>query len=247
MTGSNTFLPMLDPVLDTFDSVRVRSPFCLAVVLATAARARETTNPADNVKQICHGEARRLAAETLFIGNPVLEDAQAMTILAAFSERTWFAVGHATQMAMVLRLQDALPQLLKGPRSIFTADTQRTARLLARQARTWLMILSIEWEIAAGTARPPRIQAIDAETLRAFATHPASNVSDSRIVSLLELIILRGWPPSTCYRFSRLTEPRTNAKGNRRLGKLLVGLRHDQSPLDLWSLRHVVCLLGQDV
>lgn len=191
MTGSNTFLPMFDPVLDTFDSLRVRSPFCFAVVLATAARAKEALNPTDSLRQICQNEARRLAAETLFIGVPVLEDAQAMTLLAAFSERTYFAIGHATQMALVLKLQNALDQLLLNRHSD-SSEVRKSDRLLTRQARTWLMVLFIEWEIAAGTARPPRLKSIDTETLRAFAMHPASNASDSRIVSLLELVTLRG-------------------------------------------------------
>ncbi|OAP60150.1 hypothetical protein AYL99_05152 [Fonsecaea erecta] len=190
MTGSNTFLPMLDPVLDTFDSLRVRSPFCFAVVLATAARVKEAANITDHVRQVTQNEARRLAAETLFIGVPFLEDVQAMTLIAAFSERTWFTIGHAIQMALVLELQTALQQLLRSPRS-HSSDTQKTERLLARQARTWLMASFIEWEIAAGTARRPRTEPIDVETLRAFATHPAANASDSRIVSLVELVILR--------------------------------------------------------
>ncbi|OQU96083.1 hypothetical protein CLAIMM_02218 [Cladophialophora immunda] len=190
MTGSNTFLPMLDPVLDTFDSLRVRSPFCFAVVLATAARVKEASNPTDPVRQATQNEARVLAAETLFIGVPVLEDVQAMTLIAAFSERTWFAIGHAIQMAQVLELQNALPQLLHSTRSRST-DSQKTERLLARQARIWLMVSFIEWEIAAGTARRPRLEAIDVETLRAFATHPTANASESRVVSLLELVILR--------------------------------------------------------
>ncbi|KAK4949726.1 hypothetical protein LTR10_011568 [Elasticomyces elasticus] len=190
MAGSNTFLPMFDPVLDTFDSLRVRSPFCFAVILSTAARAREASNPMDNLRQTCQNEARRLAAETLFIGVPVLEDAQAMTLLAAFSERTYFAIGHATQMALLLNLQKALAQLLVN-RHLVSSVVRKKDRLLTRQARTWLMVLFIEWEIAAGTARPPRLEAIGTETLRAFALHPASNVSDSRMVSLLELVVLR--------------------------------------------------------
>ncbi|KIW44024.1 uncharacterized protein PV06_05067 [Exophiala oligosperma] len=190
ITGNNTFLPMLDPLLDTFDSLRVRSPFCFAVVLATAARVKEAANITDHVRQVTQNEARRLAAETLFIGVPVIEDVQAMTLIAAFSERTWFTIGHAIQMALVLGLQTALQQLLRSP-CTHSADTQKTERRLARQARTWLMASFLEWEIAAGTARRPRIEAISAETLRAFARHPAANASDSRIVSLVELVIQR--------------------------------------------------------
>lgn len=192
MTGSNAFLPILDPVQDTFDSVRIRSPFCFCVILAIAARAEATDEASQNIRQACDAEAKRLGGESLFIGVPRLEDVQAMTLLAAFSERNWFAIGHAMQMALALGLPNALPQLLQNHHTA-TPQNRRQDKLLARHARTWLTVLHIDWEIACGTARQPRReQQIDYLILRAFATHTSSCASDSRILAIIELVQLRG-------------------------------------------------------
>ena len=191
MTGSNAFLPMLDPVQDTFDSLRIRSPFCFCVVLAIAARADNMDEASHELHEVCQAEARKLAGESLFIGVPTLEDVQAMTLLAAFSERTWFAIGHAMQMALVLGLHRAFPQLLKD-RGAPTAQKRKHDKVLARNARTWLTVLHIEWEIAFGTARQPRLEQIDSMSLRAFVTHISSCASDLRILSIIELVQLRG-------------------------------------------------------
>ena len=191
MTGSNCFLPIFDPVLDTFDSLRARSPFCFSVILAAAARAEDETVASSNLSQICQNEARRLAAETLFIGVPKLEDVQAMAILAAFSERTWFSIGHATQMALVLGLQHALPQLLKRITSN-DLKARKEDRILLSNTRTWLTVLHIELEIAAGTANRPRLEQIDPAKLRLLSTHPFLRLSDFRVLAIVDAVELRG-------------------------------------------------------
>lgn len=197
MTGSNCFLPIFDPALDTFDSLRARSPFCLSVTLAAAARAEDGMQASGDVSQICQNEARRLAAETLFVGVPQLEDVQAMAILAAFSERTWFAIGHATQMALDLGLQHALPQLVKRINSN-DHKTRKEDRILVAHARTWLTVLHIELEIAVGTAHPPRLEQIDPAKLRSFATYPFLRPSDSRILAIVDAVELRGMSMTSC-------------------------------------------------
>ena len=191
MTGSNCFLPIFDPALDTFDSLRARSPFCFSVILAAAARAEDAMVNSANICQICQNEARRLAAETLFLGVPQLEDVQAMAILAAFSERTWFAIGHATQMALDLGLQHDLPRLLKRMNSN-DHTTRKDDRILIARARTWLTVLHIELEIAAGTAHQPRLEHIDPTKLRLLSTHPFMRPADTRILAIVDAVELRG-------------------------------------------------------
>ena len=204
MTGSNCFLPIFDPALDTFDSLRTRSPFCFSVILAAAARAEDELHASDSLSQICQNEARRLAAETLFAGVPQLEDVQAMAILAAFSERTWFAIGHATQMALDLGLQHALPQLLKRINSN-DQKARKEDRILIAHARTWLTLLHIELEIAAGTAHRPRLEQMDPAKLRLFSTYPFLRPSDSRILAIVDAVELRGtfMISSPCLRTNR--------------------------------------------
>ena len=191
MTGSNCFLPIFDPALDTFDSLRARSPFCISVILAAAACAEDGMVSSSNFSQICQNEARRLAAETLFIGVPQLEDVQAMAIFAAFSERTWFAIGHATQMALVLGLQHALPRLLKRINNN-DLKVRKEDRIVIAHARTWLTVLHIELEIAAGTANRPRLEQIDPTKLRLLSAQPFLRPSDSRILAIVDAVQLRG-------------------------------------------------------
>ena len=68
MTGSNQYLPIFDPVQDTFHSLRVRFPFCYYVVLAIAARAESGAEVSDeaarNLWHTCQAEARRYAGES---------------------------------------------------------------------------------------------------------------------------------------------------------------------------------------
>jgi hypothetical protein len=218
MTGSNTFLPIFDPALDTFDSLRLRSPFCFSVILATAARAEDDTLSSGNLSQICQDEARRLAAETLFGGVPQLEDVQAMAILAAFSERTWFAISHATQMALVLGLQNALPQLLKRVNSN-DHKTRKEDRILIANARTWLTVLHIELEIAAGTANRPRLECIDQTKLRLLSTYPFLRPSDSRILAIVDAVQLRGMFMISSSHICVLTDTSTTSERDRGLGR----------------------------
>lgn len=202
MASSNNFIPLFHPLLDTFDSLRRSSDFCLAAILAVASRVEaHSDHNFDSVKIICEKESRRLAAESLFESPTRLESVQAMIILAAWSEKTWFAIGHAVQMALDMRLQAALPRLLaeESSAALLSGQTNAPNLRLAREVRTWLVLNTIEREIAVGTAREPRLKdEIDGAMVRKFLVHPSSRLSDMRFISIVELIQLRGmsWSPS---------------------------------------------------
>ena len=114
MHGANVFLPILDPILDTFDSIRERSSFTLTVILYVAARHQYGHDPGNPTLQLCKEEARRFAADSLFENPSSLETTEAMTVLAAHSDKTWFALGHALQMAIDLGLEYKIQSLISS-------------------------------------------------------------------------------------------------------------------------------------
>lgn len=191
--GANPFIPILDPVVDTFDSLRLRSPFCLITIMYIALSQRHGTiaGPAGErqvaLRDLALKEARRLATESLFEKPATLEAVQAMVLLAAYSRKVWFAIGHALQMAVDLGLDRAVDRL-HGQ----TQGNSPEAYRLLREARTWLVLHHLDRELAFGTARPPRMQLITTDLLRKYLSHPITTSSDMRYVSIIEITRLRG-------------------------------------------------------
>ncbi len=89
MTGANAFLPLFDPIVDTFEAVRQSSTFCLTVILAIALSVDRARPSSEKLRDHTHAEACHLAAKSLFMASPRLETVQAMVLLAAYSEKNW--------------------------------------------------------------------------------------------------------------------------------------------------------------
>ena len=193
MDGCNSFLPMFDPILDTFDSIRGRSTFTFTVVLYIAARAEYADNSSDDTFRMCQEEAHRLAARSLFENPSSLETTEAMVLLATYSEKTWFALGHAYQMAKDLGLDKALRRLVEdSPSTSRNERPSKKARYDARCARAWLIILHFEQGIAFGTARRSRMEQLSTRDLIAFLQHPVSRPSDVRLCSAVDMVRTMG-------------------------------------------------------
>ncbi|EMT62710.1 hypothetical protein FOC4_g10006343 [Fusarium odoratissimum] len=191
--GANPFLPMFDPLADTFDSLRRRSPFCLITILFIALSQSQAAldgiprHALEKMRDAAGQESLRLAAESLFKSPPTVESVQAMVLLAAYSEKSWFAIGHALQMASALGLDKAVGQLVKQTPTV----TSKTHALM-RQARTWFILHHMERELAFGTAHEPRMPHIQDSSLRAYLGVPLTTSSDIRYISIIELVQLRG-------------------------------------------------------
>lgn len=187
MTGSNPYLPLFDPTLDTFESIQASSPFLVVTILSVSSRNDSNLR---SLSKAIQEEAHRLAAASLFESPVQLETVQAMLILAAWSEKSWFAFGHTINMALDLSIDKAFSALIKH-----SSSNEKTPRSLAREARTWLMLYHLEREIAFGTARKSRFAYIDEVQLRGFLDHPCFRHLDLRYMSIIELVQLRGEPP----------------------------------------------------
>jgi hypothetical protein len=193
MTSANGFMPLFDPVVDTFETLRQRSRFCFTVILAITLRvSHRSTNP-DDLFNLCWEEAHNLAAKSLFMGSPELETVQGMVLLAAYSEKNWFAIKHARQLGQDLGLDQFLPQLLDQLQQHQNArEKHLKRRYLAQGIRTWLILHYVEQEVVDGTARQSRVPPIQEQLLRSFINIPASTSSDIRIASTIEVVQLRG-------------------------------------------------------
>ncbi|KAL6822581.1 hypothetical protein J3E69DRAFT_381752 [Trichoderma sp. SZMC 28015] len=195
MTTASNLLPIFDPILDSFDALRNREPFCFAVILALACRIEGVCGTNGDISQLCLEEVKRMVAGSLFQYSATLGNVQAIILLAAYADNTWFAIGHGLQMALDLHLDKTLSQLrLPGSEGISNSrQAQRGNQLqIIRKARVWLALCFMEREIAIGTARCTRMTGISLDDLRNFSSHPQVHPSGLRLASLVEAVQLRG-------------------------------------------------------
>ncbi|KAJ5091589.1 hypothetical protein NUU61_006459 [Penicillium alfredii] len=193
MGGSKNYLPLFDPIRDTFDSIRSRSLFCFTVIIYLASRAVADLRSDTHMQRVLQDEAQRLAEDSFFERPTKLETVQGMILLAAYSEKTWFSTALILRTALDSGLEKSLDTLLSQenlPRSALSASM--ADRQLVWQTRTWLISFTLELDVASGTGRKSRIAEVDVEKLRRFLDYPLSLPCDMRTVSIIELHQLRG-------------------------------------------------------
>ncbi|KAJ5789756.1 uncharacterized protein N7518_006767 [Penicillium psychrosexuale] len=191
--GSKNFLPLFDPIRDTFDSVRSRSLFCFTVIIYLASRAVTDLRGDTHMQRVLQDEAQRLAEDSFFERPTKLETVQGMILLAAYSEKTWFSIALILRTALDSGLEKSLDTLLSQenvPRSSLSASM--ADRELVWKTRTWLITFILELDVASGTGRKSRIAEVDVVKLRRFLDYPLSLPFDMRTVCIIELHQLRG-------------------------------------------------------
>ncbi|EAW11087.1 fungal specific transcription factor domain-containing protein [Aspergillus clavatus NRRL 1] len=192
MSGSKNFLPLFDPVRDTYDSIRSRSLFCFTVLIYLASRAVPDLRSNNHLQRVLQDEAQRLAEDSFFERPTKLETVQGMILLAAYSEKSWFSTALILRTALDSGLEKSLDTLLAQttpPRSYLSATIED--RELVWKTRTWLITYTTELDIAAGTGRKSRVNQLNINTLRKFLDYPLSMPSDMRTVCVIEIHQLR--------------------------------------------------------
>lgn len=191
--GSKNFLPLFDPIRDTFDSIRSRSLFCFTVIIYLSSRAVIDLRSDTHMQCVLQDEAQRLAEDSFFERPTKLETVQGMILLAAYSEKTWFSTALILRTALDSGLEKSLDTLLSQenvPRSSLAATMDD--RQLVWQTRTWLITFTLELDVASGTGRKSRIGEVDITKLRKFLDYPLSLPCDMRTVCIIEIHQLRG-------------------------------------------------------
>lgn len=193
MANANVFLPIFDPAVDSFDAVRQSSTFCFTVILAIALRAEHPhshSSPTQKGDQ-CFLEAQNLATQSLFASFARLETIQGMLLLAAYSDKNWFAVSHAYQMSRDMGLYDTIYEEDDTLKSVHALRDSRDRRLV-RRTRTALILHHVEQEVASGTTRPSKGRPVNEDFMKDFLGNKFLNTYDMRIVANVEIVQLRG-------------------------------------------------------
>ncbi|RXK39487.1 hypothetical protein M231_03155 [Tremella mesenterica] len=155
--GSSNYIPCYDPVMDTWESLRLRSPFSITAIIYVGARVRDGgAGPPSETQRLCRLHAEKIG-NTLF--NPVtrIEAVQGMILLSTFSnESGWLPGGHAVRMAIDMGINKSFLLLLKSGmgRGKSKEELEQVDRPLVVQSRVWFCLYLMEHQMAYGTGRP---------------------------------------------------------------------------------------------
>ncbi|KDQ19897.1 hypothetical protein BOTBODRAFT_27318 [Botryobasidium botryosum FD-172 SS1] len=189
--GCSTFLPIFDPAIDTFDDLHKRSPFCVDCICMVGARVRDGGGPASETYTKILDEVQAISCQTLFSPVARQEAVQAMILVAGWSTNQWLSGGHAVRMALEIGMHKSWPKLAKRIRAnkMSTSDDER--ELLA-SARTFLCLFLFEHQLSFGTGRPAILREDESVAdCQLLLQHPLAIQDDSRLVSMVELMIIR--------------------------------------------------------
>ncbi|EKM80953.1 hypothetical protein AGABI1DRAFT_71600 [Agaricus bisporus var. burnettii JB137-S8] len=184
--GCHLFIPLFDPVYDTYESLMERSPWTFDAILAVAGKIRSGNGPLSSTFYQCLEEAQGIARSSLF--GPVVrkEAVQGMLLLAAWSTNGWLPSGHAMRMALDLGLHRALEKLVEDNGKKRSEEEERN---LVVSARIWCCLYWFDHQMSLGTGRPIVLR--DENSIRhsrILLNHPMVSPTDVRLVALVDLI-----------------------------------------------------------
>ncbi|KAJ3815885.1 hypothetical protein F5876DRAFT_71660 [Lentinula aff. lateritia] len=184
--GCHLFIPVFDPLYDTYESLMERTPWTFDAILAVAGKIRSGNGPLSPTFYKCLEEAQGIARSSLF--GPVVrkEAVQGMLLLAAWSTNGWLPSGHAMRMALDLGLHRALEKLADDTGK---QRTQEEERDLVISARIWLCLYWFDHQMSLGTGRPIVLR--DENSIRhcrLLLGHTMASPTDVRLISQVELI-----------------------------------------------------------
>ncbi|KAG9019268.1 hypothetical protein FRB90_004537 [Tulasnella sp. 427] len=185
------FLGAIGFSVDTYASIKERSPFLLCALLMVGAKVRDGPVVSD-LQALLLQEATEHAKDRVFESKCRVEDVQALLLLAGWSHSMggvgWLTAGHAIRVAVELGVHKALSRLEKMQAS-HNSDPERH-RPLITAARTWLALYVFEYQISFGTGRPAMMKGDTAITKAKdiLLNHPLSIATDARLVSTCELL-----------------------------------------------------------
>ncbi|KAG8897423.1 hypothetical protein FRB99_008163, partial [Tulasnella sp. 403] len=194
-TGCSMFLPVFDAITDTYDALHKRSPFCVDAICMVAAKVRDGGGPPSETYKKCLKEVHDITCATLFAPVVRQEVVQAMILVAGWGagpkDSGWLTCGHATRMALELGMHKAWPKLMKRMNAGKTSSSQ-DERELVISARTWFCLYLFEHQMSFGTGRPAVLKEDESvHECRLLLAHPLAIQDDMRLVSMVELMIIR--------------------------------------------------------
>ncbi|ORY32276.1 hypothetical protein BCR39DRAFT_45188 [Naematelia encephala] len=193
MEHCQVYMPCFDPEVDTFESMRKRSPFSTTAIIFTASKCLDAGSTPSSLQIRCREQAEKIGQSTLFTPVSRMEVVQALIIMSSWGDTSWRPGGHAIRIAMDMGLYRCLPILASGGmgRGKSVAELKEEYALVVG-ARVWLTLYKMEFEMAFNLGRPALFSAEETiQHAREFLTHPLSIQTDSRLVATCELLTAR--------------------------------------------------------
>ncbi|ORY30762.1 hypothetical protein BCR39DRAFT_528194 [Naematelia encephala] len=192
-TNCSDYVLVHDAKLDTWETMRSRSPIALASVIAIGAMARDGTGAVSDAQRNALQFTKALVMGSIFTRHHCLGDVQGVITIGAYHRNCWLLSGHAIRLATDLGLDTAFEKLLaSGMGASMTAAQEEQDRDLIIRARLWFALYAHEHQLSFGNGRCPTIR--EDESLaqcRQFLNHPFSIASDVRLIAIVELLMLR--------------------------------------------------------
>ncbi|KAK4699279.1 hypothetical protein P7C70_g6984, partial [Phenoliferia sp. Uapishka_3] len=148
------FLPILDPLEDTYENMRMRSPWAIDSILATGGgRMPDPSADVQLAAEFALEEAQGIARSSLFGPTVRKEGVVAMALLAAFSTEGYMATGHALRMSYDLGLHRALGKIAEGAEKGKVRREDEEKDLLV-SCRIFLGLYWLDFVLSTGSGRP---------------------------------------------------------------------------------------------
>ncbi|RAL09538.1 putative C6 transcription factor [Aspergillus homomorphus CBS 101889] len=203
--GCDRYIPVFDPEVDTYASVRSRSSILFNAICTIGSRVETSgvIGAGFQIPDLLHAELKRWIGVVIQSKNlSCLESLQALLIVACYTAERSLILSFATRMALDLGLDKAFEELMQRltmkrtngtngmPESSGTVEAQE--RYLMRKSRTWFGLLVLDHIFHVDGGKPPGIRVMgNARRCRILLQHPSSTVLDLRLFSQVELNVMR--------------------------------------------------------
>ncbi|KAH7117548.1 hypothetical protein B0J11DRAFT_467904 [Dendryphion nanum] len=183
-------VPIFSETNDVLASVASRSTFLLDAIVSIGCRAEQGFNSI-TFRQLQSRLREHLTDLLINTSLPSLEDVQAITLMAAYSENGFVLIALALRFAMQLDLPNAVDSLLaKTPLRVTTISSEE--KELYRLGRVWHGICNLELFFSLDGGHLPNIAPrTSSRKIRSLINHPECTPIDVRLLSQVELNTIR--------------------------------------------------------
>ncbi|KAF2702978.1 hypothetical protein K504DRAFT_485987 [Pleomassaria siparia CBS 279.74] len=189
--GSHYLVPIFCERTDTFESVSSRSAFLFDAIVSIGCRAEEGFSSA--IYRRFQSRLREHLTNALIdaLNPPTLETVQAIAVMASYSENGFTLIAIALRFALTIGLPDAVDQLMARV-SRQLGDNNPEEKELYRLVRVWYGVCNLDLFFSLDGGKLPGITlGTSPRRIRALVKHPERTTVDVRLLSQVELNIIR--------------------------------------------------------
>ncbi|KAF1960866.1 C6 zinc finger domain-containing protein [Byssothecium circinans] len=185
-------VPIFCSKIDTLESVVTRSAFLFDTITSIGCRAEEGSN-SSAYHHLSSCVREHLTHALINTAAPSLETVQAIAVRAAYSDEGLVYIALALRFAMQLGLPDAVERLVAMASSRGTGvPVDEGEKELYRLARVWFGICNLELFFSLdGGKLPSIILRTSSRRIRLLTVHPEQTAVDLRLLSQIELNLVR--------------------------------------------------------